>query len=287
MGVELRGAIVVVTGASSGIGWSAAGAFAREGATVVASARRAERLALLVAEIERRGGRARAVRCDVTSWDDVAALRDRVLDDLGRCDVLVANAGIPGGGRFEDTTVERLETLVRTNLLGVLYAAKAFLPAMLDAGRGHIVNVASLAGRYATPGSATYSATKHAVVAFSEALHGEVARQGVLVTAVNPGLVQTEGFRQPKALERVGLVMQPGRVAEALVHVVRSDIAPEYSVPRWQAAFQATRVLTPGLYRRGMTMLTDAFGARPKGGATAPLRGRGRGPGRSSRGGAG
>src|SRR4029453_7411680 len=127
-------------------------------------ARRTERLQQLAAEIERRGGRAMPIACDVREWDDVASLRDRVLAAPGRCDVLVSNAGIPGGGRFEDVTVDRLDALIRTNLLGVLYCAKAFLPAMLAAGRGHIVNVGSLAGRYAIPGSATYSATKHAVV---------------------------------------------------------------------------------------------------------------------------
>jgi short-subunit dehydrogenase len=282
--VELRGSVVVVTGASSGIGWSAAAAFARQGATVVASGRRTDRLELLAAEIQRRGGRALAFRCDVTAWDEVQSLRDRVLHDHGRCDVLISNAGIPGGGRFEDTPIERLEEIVRTNLLGVLYGAKAFLPAMLDAGRGHIVNVASLAGRYALPGSATYSATKHGVVAFSEALHGEVARRGVLVTCVNPGLVQTEGFRQPKALERIGLVMRPERVAEALVRVVRMGIAPEYSVPRWLAAFQAARVLTPRLYRGGVTRISESFGGRPRRDSARPsVRGRGRGPGRPPR----
>jgi short-subunit dehydrogenase len=260
--VELRGAVVVVTGASSGIGCATANAFARRGANVVIAARRTERLEDLGAAIRGRGGRAQAIACDVRVWDEVASLRDRVLAEHGRCDVLVSNAGIPGGGRFEDVTVEHLEALVRTNLLGVLYGAKAFLPAMLEAGRGHIVNVGSLAGRYAIPGSAVYSATKHAVVSFSEALHGEVARRGVRVTAVNPGLVQTEGFRQPARLERVGLVMRPERVAEAIVHVAEAGIAPERSVPRWLGSFQALRVLTPGLYRFGVTRITARFGAR-------------------------
>ncbi len=258
--MEVRGAVVVITGASSGIGWAAAEAFARAGGTVVVTARRMERLRDLRDRIHRGGGRAQAVECDVRSWDEVDALRRRVLEDHGRCDVLVSNAGIPGGGRFEDLTVERMEAIVATNLLGVLYGAKAFLPPMLAAGRGHIVNVASLAGRYAIPGSAVYSATKHGVVAFSEALHGEVAARGVTVTAVNPGLVQTEGFPQPAFLERVGLVITSERVADGLVRVVRDGIGPEVSIPRWQAGFQAARVLTPRLYRRGVRRVSERFG---------------------------
>jgi hypothetical protein len=162
--------------------------------------------------------------------------------------------------------VDGIEAIVGTNLLGVLYGAKAFLPGMLAAGRGHIVNVASLAGRYAIPGSSVYSATKHGVVAFSEALHGEVAARGVAVTAVNPGLVQTEGFPQPSLLERVGLVIAPERVADALVRVVRAGRGPEVSVPRWQAGFQAARVLTPGLYRWGVGRASERFGRRGRGG---------------------
>ena len=112
------------------------------------------------------------------------------------------------------------------------------------------MNVASLAGRFAPPGSAVYTATKHAVVAFSESLDYDADRTGVHVTAVNPGLVATEGFPQTGVPKR--FVMAPERVAEAIVKVVREGIAPEYSVPRWLAPFQVFRVLTPPLYRWGV-----------------------------------
>jgi len=108
------------------------------------------------------------------------------------------------------------------------------------------VNVASIAGRFAAPGAALYTATKHAVVAFSESLHYEAADRGVLVTSVNPGFVDTEGFPQGHLPDR--LVLKVDRVAETIVKVVRDGIAPEYSVPRWIAPFQAFRVLTPPLY---------------------------------------
>jgi short-subunit dehydrogenase len=256
--VELRGAAAVVTGASSGIGHATALALARQGASVVVAARRTELLDELVSEIEGHGGRAVAAACDVSKLDDVQALHARTIEAFGRCDVLVNNAGVAGGGPFETLSFEHLERLVRVNYLGVLYGSKVFLPSMLAAGRGHIVNVASLAGRFAVPGSAVYSSTKHAVVAFSESLYGEVKARGVLATAVNPAFVDTEGFPQrgrPKPL-----LLSLDRVSGAIVRVAREGIAPEYSIPRWAAAGQLFRILVPGLYHRGLAR----FGTAPR-----------------------
>jgi short-subunit dehydrogenase len=103
------------------------------------------------------------------------------------------------------------------------------------------------------PGSAVYSATKHAVVALSEALYHEMRPRGVVVTAVNPGLVSTERFPHTDAIQKGRPVMKPERIAEAIVKIVREGIGPEYSVPRWLAAMQVFRVLTPGLYRFGLS----------------------------------
>jgi short-subunit dehydrogenase len=251
--MDPRGAVVVVTGASAGIGWATAWAFASKGATVVVAARRAERLESLVGEIERRGGAATALTCDVTSFASVEALRDGVLERHGRCDVLVNNAGVPGGGEFLALPIEKIEQVVRTNLMGVLHGTKAFLPGMVERRRGHVVNVASLAGRFAVPGSAVYSATKHAVVAFSEALYYDMHDRGVVVTVVNPGLVATESFPHADAIGRGRLVMKPERIARAIVDVVRRGTGPEVSVPKVIAAAQAVRVLAPGVYRFGLT----------------------------------
>lgn len=250
--MDPRGAVVVVTGASAGIGEATALRFARAGSQVVLAARRLERLEALAHVIGARGGRALPVRCDVTVRDDVAALVDATLQAHGRCDVLVNNAGIPGGGPFRDVAEEQIERLVRVNLLGVLIVTRAFLPAMLDRRAGHVVNVASLAGRVATPGAAVYGATKHGVVAFSEALSAELRPSGILVTSVNPGLTRTEGF--PQAGRRGPFVMQPDRVARTIVDVVRRGRAPEVSVPRALAGLQLFRVLAPPLYRWGMNV---------------------------------
>jgi short-subunit dehydrogenase len=250
--VRLPDAVVVVTGASSGIGRATALAFARRGCHVVVAARREDLLNELAAEIGAHGRQAEVVLCDVTDLEQVRRLAVRTEEAFGRCDVLVNNAGIPGGGPFADLSMDQIERIVRVNYLGLLYCTKAFLPMMLAAGRGHVVNVASLAGRFAVPGSSVYSSTKHAVVAFSEALHFELAPRGILVTAVNPGLVATEGFPHRDAIERGRRVMQPDAVARTIVRVVMRGIAPERSMPRWLAALQAVRVLAPPLYRFGL-----------------------------------
>lgn len=248
--MELQDRVVVVTGASAGIGEATAVAFAQRGARVALAARRLERIEQLADRIERAGGRALALRCDVTDHEQLERLDTVVTEVLGPPDVLVNNAGIPGGGTFGELTYEQIERVVRTNLLGVMFGTRAFLPGMQRRGHGHVVNVASLAGRFAAPDAALYTATKHAVVAFSESLHYEAARRGVLVTAVNPAFVSTEGFPQGNLPDAI--VLPAERVAVTIVRVVRDGIAPELSVPRWIAPLQAFRVLTPGLYRWGV-----------------------------------
>ncbi len=252
--MELRGKVVVVTGASSGIGETTARAFARAGSVVVLAARGEDDLKRVTASIQEHGGQASWFRCDVTSVEDIDALRDHVEATHGRCDVLVNNAGIPGGGWFEGQDAGGIDAVVQTNLSGVIQCTRAFLPLLIDA-RGHVVNVGSLAGRYAVPGAAVYTATKHAVIAFSEALYHELRPKGVMVTSVNPGLVATRGFPQTEVSRDPMLrrfVMAPERVAGAILHAVRQRKGPEWSVPRWLAAGQAARILAPPLYRRAL-----------------------------------
>lgn len=265
-GLDLRGAVAVVTGASAGIGRATAWRLAAGGAAVVVAARRAERLEDLAAQIEGRGGRALAVATDVTDRGAFETLHARTIEAFGRCDVLVNDAGV-AGGPFERLTAGDIDRIVATNLLGVLHGTHVFLPAMTEAGRGHVVNVASLAGRFALPGSAVYSATKHAVVAFSESLDMTARLRGVRVTALNPAFVPTEGFghdgRRPSIL-----TLTPQRVAEAVARVVRDGIAPAYSIPRWVAPLEALRVLAPAPYHRGVAAAVRPY-LRRSGGAPA------------------
>lgn len=239
-----------MTGASSGIGEASAVAFAEQGARVVVAARRTERLDALVERIERSGGRALAATCDVTKPDRLETLRALAEEAFGPTDVLVNSPGVRGGGEFGRLDYEKIEAHVRVNVIGVMFGTRAFLPGMLARGKGHVVNIGSLAGRFATPGNAIYGATKHAVVAFSEALNYETERRNVHVTVVNPGFVDTEGF--PQGDRPAWMVLKMSTVTDAILKVVREGIAPEYAVPRWLSPFQLFRVATPPLYRWGV-----------------------------------
>jgi short-subunit dehydrogenase len=228
--VELKGAVAVVTGASSGIGEATTLTLARRGSKVVLAARRKERLEPLAKAIQADGGSALPVVCDVTDRADIRTLAAVVEEAYGRFDALINNAGIRGAGPFVNNSMDEIERVVRVNQLGVMPTRKAFLPMMLRRSRGHIVNVASLAGRLAAPGAAVYSSTKHAIVAFSESLYHELGPRGLLVTAVNPGFTATEGFPMDGMDPR--LVMPVRRVAKAIEDVLRKGRAPEISVPR-------------------------------------------------------
>jgi NADP-dependent 3-hydroxy acid dehydrogenase YdfG len=255
--MQLKGAVAVVTGASAGIGEATAVALSQHGAKVVLAARRLDRLESMAERITRAGGTALAVPCDVTDHRELQTLRGVVLEAFGPVDVLVNNAGIPGGGELATLDYEQIRKVVEVNVLGVMFGTRAFLPGMLARGHGHIVNVASLAGRFATPGASVYTASKHAVVAFSESLNITTRPQGVLVTAVNPAFVTTEGFT---AEGRPGFVsLTTVKVADAIVHVVQRGIAPEFSIPRWAGPLGTLSVLMPRLYGRVVELATRRY----------------------------
>jgi NADP-dependent 3-hydroxy acid dehydrogenase YdfG len=245
--------VVVVTGASSGIGEATALAFSKKGARVVVAARRTERLDAIVDRIEKAGGRALAATCDVTRPDQLETLRVLTEEAFGPTDVLVNSAGIRGGGEFSKLEYDRIEEHVRVNVLGVMFGTRAFLPGMLARGKGHVVNIGSLTARFAPPWNPIYGATKHAVVAFSESLNYGTEARNVFVTSVNPGFVDTEGF--PQGDLPSWAVLKMPTVTDAIVKVVLEDIAPEYSVPRWLSPLQLFRVATPPLYRWGVRRL--------------------------------
>jgi len=245
--MNIRGTVAIVTGASSGIGRATAVALAQRGAHVVLAARRQDLLEELAALINSKGGKATVAVCDVTRPENIRELVELAENDLGGCDILINNAGIPAGGRFEDLTYERIELIVATNLLSVIHATKAFLPGMQQRGRGHVVNVASIAGRHAVPGAAVYSATKHAVVGFSESINHETSRDGVRVTAICPAFVNTEGFPQNDLPDAI--VMPMKLVTRAIVKVIERGRAPVVTIPRWAGALEFFRVAVPGPYR--------------------------------------
>lgn len=186
----------MVTGASSGIGRRTAIDLAAHGAVVCVAARREDRLRALVDELGGAVDHTYRVT-DVSDRDQVEALADHVRTTYGRCDVLLNNAGFSRRGRFHRPGgVEDLEAVMATNFFGTVYCTAALLDLLLASAPSHVVNVASVAGRVAMAGNPAYTASKHAVVAWSESLAYELEPKGVYVSLVEPGPIPTEGFPQ-------------------------------------------------------------------------------------------
>ncbi len=192
MDADLSGRVVAVTGASSGIGEATALACAQAGAAVSLAARRTERIEALAKKIEDGGGRALAITADVGEEAEAKAFVERTVSELGRLDALVNNAGVMLLGPIAGAPTEEWRRMVHVNVFGVLYCTHAALPVMAEQGSGHIVNVSSVAGRFARAGSGVYNLTKFGVGAFSEALRQEIAPMGLRVTLIEPGAVATE-----------------------------------------------------------------------------------------------
>jgi len=188
----LDGQSAIVTGASSGIGEATARALAGAGARVALAARRVERLESLRDDIEGEGGTAVVVETDVTDRDQVQALADEAQSAFGGIDILINNAGLMPLSYMKNLHEEEWERMVDVNLKGVLYNIGAVLPVMTKQGSGHIVNISSVAGRRVMPGGAVYSATKFGVRALSEGMRDELGAEGIRVTSVEPGAVDTE-----------------------------------------------------------------------------------------------
>ncbi len=189
-GVE--GRVALVTGASSGIGEATAEALARGGAKVVVAARRREKLDALVSRIAAAGGEAFALTADVSTPEAAAQMVQGAEAHHGRLDILVNNAGVMYLEPTADADLGRWRHMLELNVLGLIAASQAALAGMRARRDGHIVNIASTAGRVANPNSAGYSATKFGVVGFSEALRKELVKDRVRVTVIEPGVVETE-----------------------------------------------------------------------------------------------
>jgi NADP-dependent 3-hydroxy acid dehydrogenase YdfG len=189
---KLDSKVVIITGASSGIGEATAEALAEEGATVVVAARREERLSELVERLNGDGGKALAVECDVTDEEQAHALIQRAKDEFGQVDILVNNAGVMQLSKIEKGLSDEWRTMFDVNVMGLLYTTDAAVQVMKEQGSGHLVNVSSVAGRKSGPLRGAYSGTKFAVNAISEALRQELIEDNIRVTVVEPGAVETE-----------------------------------------------------------------------------------------------
>lgn len=192
--MELEGKRVVVTGASAGIGEACARRFAAEGADLVLWARRRGRLEALAEELaEDHGVEIRVDDVDVRDRDAVEATAKSVLEGPGAPDVLLNNAGLAAGyDPLHEGDPEDWDRMIDTNVKGVLHVSRAFLPAMIHRGRGHVINLGSIAGRQVYPRGNVYNATKYAVRALTEGMNVDVSGTGVKVSSVDPGFVETE-----------------------------------------------------------------------------------------------
>ena len=192
MSNNIEGKVVVITGASSGLGEATARMLSALGATVVLGARRVDRIEAIARELEAAGGRALALPTDVTRAADVQRLVDAAVEKFGRIDVLVNNAGLMPSSPLERLKIEDWDRMIDVNIKGVLYGIAAALPHMKARKSGHIVNVSSVAGHKVRAGTAVYSATKHAVRVLTEGLRQEVKPYDIRTTIVSPGAVATE-----------------------------------------------------------------------------------------------
>jgi NADP-dependent 3-hydroxy acid dehydrogenase YdfG len=237
MGERLDGTVALVTGASSGIGEATARTLARAGARVAITARRKDRLDALAQEI----GDVLVIEADVTDRDQAAAAVQRTVDELGRLDTVINNAGVMLLGDAAGQPLDDWQRMVDVNVNGVLYVAHAALDHLLDAAENgprkvaDLVNISSIAGRRANRGSAVYNLTKHGVGAFSEALRQEFAQRHLRVSLVEPGAVITELVEQmgPEGVEAAR------KRFEGVERLKADDIADaiEYMVTRpWHVA---------------------------------------------------
>jgi uncharacterized protein len=202
MVMNMKGKVVIVTGASSGIGEAAAREFGRAGARVVIAARRLERLQALAHEIEALGADVLVVQTDMSKFGDIQSLVSQTIERFGRVDVLVNNAGFGRLDWLEKLDpMEDIQAQMDVNVMGVIHTTRQVLPVMIAQRSGSIINVCSIAGLVGTPTYSIYAASKHAVHGFSEALRREVKPWGIDVSLIYPGGVLTE-FAQRAGIKR-------------------------------------------------------------------------------------
>ena len=242
--MDIRGKVVIVTGASSGIGEATARQFGREGAKVVLAARRVDRLELLAQEIEamNNGAETLVVQADLSKLEDIQKMIGETLERFSRIDVLVNNAGFGRLNWLEKLDpVKDIQAQFDVNVLGVIQTTRQALPVMIKQRSGHVINMCSMAGLVATPTYSIYAACKHAVHGFSEALRREVKPWGIEVSMIYPGGVVTEfaghaGIqRKTKATTPKALLLTADQVGEAVVKLARRPRAM-WIIP-WAWAF--------------------------------------------------
>jgi uncharacterized protein len=241
--MNIGGRMALVTGASGGLGHAIARALARRGAEVVLSARRAEVLEPLAAEL-----RGRALPCDLSDRDSIA----RLVEEAGPVDVLVANAGVPGSGRIESLTVEQIDRALDVNLRAPMVLARLMCGGMAERGGGHIVFVSSLNGKVGAARTSVYSATKFGLRGFAQALREDLRPRGVGVSTVLPGFIRDAGMFHDSGGKVPGYVgtKTPEDVADAVVSAIEHDRAEVVVAPPFLRMGTTVAGLAPDLAAR-------------------------------------
>lgn len=250
--------IILITGAGSGIGRATALQMAEYDTQLVLcdlNAESVQETAVLARDL---GAAVTSYTVDVSDWDDMQALSAKVHKTFGALDILVNNAGVGLGGDFLSTPIADWQWVIGINLMGVVHGCKLFAPAMVENGRGHIVNVASAAGYYAAPDMTAYSASKHAVMGLSESLRAEMSEYGIGVSAICPGIINTNIVATGRmhgatgaAQEKIAALYRrrnygPELVANAIVGAIENNRAVTPVSPEAWLMYGAKR-FTPGL----------------------------------------
>jgi NADP-dependent 3-hydroxy acid dehydrogenase YdfG len=215
--------VVVITGASSGLGEATARFLSTQGASIVLGARRVDRIQSLANELTASGEKALAVPTDVTSFDQVKKLAERAVQSYGRIDVMINNAGLMPLSPLERLKIDDWNRMIDVNIKGVLYGIAAVLPWMKEQKAGHIINVSSVAGHKVRVGGAVYAATKHAVRVISEGLRQEVKPYNIRTTVISPGAVATElaeSVTEPDIAETIRKVYKIAIPADSFARAV-------------------------------------------------------------------
>jgi NADP-dependent 3-hydroxy acid dehydrogenase YdfG len=232
---NIKGKVVIITGASSGIGEAVAKHMASLGALVSLAARRKDRLDGLAEEIKKAGGKAITFVTDVTKRDQVDALVQGTVKEFGKVDVIFNNAGLMPLSKLEKLHYGEWEQMIDTNIKGMLYGIGAVLPLFKKQKSGHFINVSSVAGHKVNVGSAVYAATKHAVRALSEGLRQEVKPYNIRTTIISPGAIKTElptlitDKEAKEGMKNLGsIAISPDAIARAVAYAI--DQPGEYDV---------------------------------------------------------
>ena len=245
MSNNIAGKVVVITGASSGLGEATARLLAAEGASVMLGARRKDRIASLAGELTASGRKALAVPTDVTQRQQVQTLADAAVEAYGRVDVMINNAGLMPQALLERLQIGEWEQMIDVNIKGVLYGIAAALPHMQRQKAGHFINVSSVAGHRVGPGYAVYAATKFAVRALSEGLRQEVKPYNIRTTVISPGAVATElpnSVSDPDAGARIRKFYAEAAIpADSFARAVAFAISQPQDVDVNEIVFRPTR----------------------------------------------